>query len=1410
MLGKLSILNLGAREAWYHRICRTRYQRQAETAVSATQRVDRCEESTQWHQSRNLHDDVFSIVRDFVNSNVVENKIAFYSSELFKLYRSNLIEKGIPESDINYKSSKFLNKLKGSFGDKIVIVSSSGNKGSLIYNQTMSLPQSLSSVQNDNRQLEQNIREVAFSLRDIIRKCRKRPLPENFTVEDVLKGEADTPDPLKSFYSHLIMGPRLQRGETERKKRRIECLSKDAIYAVTDGKIRPKKHLKLGLAIKKLTGSKKVAKILNKCGYIPSYDVNEELETELTSSITNTEELTPFGAQKGPDLNTGLGFDNYDKRVETLTGKDTLHDTVGILYQNISQDSTATPSPAPTSDISISRRKHRNVSIPVVEETNLDGTPASNVQQKRAKKRRTLDCPADELEPYRKRPKMTCTVNTDDFQKSKEPDDYMTAVYKDLLWVLYVYLNPDQPLLWTGWNSEGISVGTSGTQQKVFYLKQINQFPTSTTVVAETLRRSLRILSECKLNSIAVTFDLAIAKVAYQIQATEAPAFDAIFINLGAFHIELAYFNAIGKYIAESGGPYILMESGVLVSGSLNGFIKGKHYNRCKRLHMLLVAALQILRMQEFLHNREDGNNEVEVVRNEVKNINKKPMDVDNLSSSLRTLLDSYKSCTEDTLNGQYGCTAKYWMGYIEMVTYWLQLSRSVREGNFDLYIFSLKNISKYFFTFNQPNYARWLTQYHNKLLNIKDTHPDVEREFRSGGFGVCRSGKDFCRNPIDLTLEQTINADAASEKSGISHFTNSVSARQRWAQSHSVTLTILSSLLEDLGLSAKEDVSRELKPCRIRRNAADLKKIISLLKDTMNPFNPDLDKECLFNIGSGKAATDATKKFLLSVSETGSEAQENFISECTANPKRFEDQSISRTEMHTFANEGAKRKVKLNGKVKEMKMERDLFAKILCLALDQEIDMGEVLKYPLTPIPLAFCHYDGTLRDTPKSKLSEELKTSVISSEPTYTDTIIIDGNFYLYLLTDLPATFGGVSRKILAKISSLKAERIDIVFDQIQTPSIKDYERDQRAQSNDRTVNYQILGPEQKRPSNFRDTLRNDAFKDALIGFLVNSWEDDCFASVIGEKLKHITHREQCFLFTSSGEKVLKEEVQALRSTHEEADCRMFLHLHSLPENQNVVIRSNDADVLIIALGLASVMDKDLWIEHGFATDNSLQYIHINQIINEYGITLCEALPGLHAFTGCDYTPAFSRRGKVKPLRVLKKSIPHQQAFVSLGKSHEIDPEAVDLIQQFVCKLYGSRKKVDSVDAVRLAQFLKAYKPKKNKPLLSLKVVSSVSMLPCFRVLYQQILRTRLISAIWLKAYQNDPPSLNPTVHGFELNEGKYFPRWFEGDVAPSSIESISLGEEADEEEGQDCSGDEDSGDEEGVELSDGENDH
>ena len=67
------------------------------------------------------------------------------------------------------------------------------------------------------------------------------------------------------------------------------------------------------------------------------------------------------------------------------------------------------------------------------------------------------------------------------------------------------------------------------------------------------------------------------------------------------------------------------------------------------------------------------------------------------------------------------------------------------------------------------------------------------------------RSRQSFSKAPVDLTLEQTVNANAASQKTGISAFTNSISARHRWAKSHSMSVTLLSHLIDGLGLTKKK-----------------------------------------------------------------------------------------------------------------------------------------------------------------------------------------------------------------------------------------------------------------------------------------------------------------------------------------------------------------------------------------------------------------------------------------------------------------------------------------------------------------------------------------------------------------------------------------------------------------------------
>ena len=509
-----------------------------------------------------------------------------------------------------------------------------------------------------------------------------------------------------------------------------------------------------------------------------------------------------------------------------------------------------------------------------------------------------------------------------------------------------------------------------------------------------------RITKDTDRDEISVTYDLAIAKLAMQIQAAESPRYDNVFVLMGAFHTEMAFFKALGKFIAESGGPSILVASETIASGSLKGFITGKLYNRCKRIHPLLAVAMEILHFKLFLSvSQIESEYASELLQMQDKNFS-----TESLSKELIEMIHMYLGFKENTRNGIHGKTAQYWIIYVDLVDLYHQFSRSTRTGNFELYVYTLQMVTNLFFCFNQPNYSRWTVRLQDNLLKIDETHPSLAGEFRNGRFGLKRTAKEFSRMPKDLALEQTINADAANQRTGISAFTNSISARQRWAHSHYLRISVVSHLLEKLDLNHKEDVSADLQGSKKRKNAETLKSISSHIERTLNPFSNEIDRQHLFNIASGKSASDQTTNFLLNVPNIGHSAREKFVKECEENSAIFEE-PIRRQKLATFASEGVPLKKK-DGKVTEVKMERNLFGRLLCIALGKKIDIGEVLRYPLTPVPLSMCHLDGTMASTKKDVLATRLEKMVTSLPSPYIDCHVIDGMFFLRTTGEFPIT--------------------------------------------------------------------------------------------------------------------------------------------------------------------------------------------------------------------------------------------------------------------------------------------------------------------------------------------------------------------------------------------------------------------
>ena len=209
---------------------------------------------------------------------------------------------------------------------------------------------------------------------------------------------------------------------------------------------------------------------------------------------------------------------------------------------------------------------------------------------------------------------------------------------------------------------------------------------------------------------ITCTYDLNIALKAYSIQALDAPEFDKLLIMLGNFHLEMAFYGAVGTYINENGAEHLLTESGILAEGSLMGFIRGKHYNRCVRIHDILALAMERKLYESFQLTLLPGK------LDEIKDILKDIPDDVNLQEEFLSKnkcfqehMAQYEQFFQDVIKGKHGPTAQYWGIYLYMISrVHRELMHAVCTNDIDAYSNILLILIDIFFALNRPNYARW------------------------------------------------------------------------------------------------------------------------------------------------------------------------------------------------------------------------------------------------------------------------------------------------------------------------------------------------------------------------------------------------------------------------------------------------------------------------------------------------------------------------------------------------------------------------------------------------------------------------------------------------------------------------------------------------------------------------------
>lgn len=183
-----------------------------------------------------------------------------------------------------------------------------------------------------------------------------------------------------------------------------------------------------------------------------------------------------------------------------------------------------------------------------------------------------------------------------------------------------------------------------------------------------------------------------------QIQSLESPKFDYPFAMFGSFHLFIAFFSALGKIVSESGLTHILCESGVLAENSVNGFISGRHFNRCQSLHTLFALALKLQHIKCFI-----SNSDVTVppmLQEFLLNCYQHPdwFTTAKFPKDIEQFFAEYEKFCSRSRQGEQGATAQLWINYIDLVFLFLNMSRAVRLNDIDLFTYMLPMMTSIFY----------------------------------------------------------------------------------------------------------------------------------------------------------------------------------------------------------------------------------------------------------------------------------------------------------------------------------------------------------------------------------------------------------------------------------------------------------------------------------------------------------------------------------------------------------------------------------------------------------------------------------------------------------------------------------------------------------------------------------------
>jgi len=140
------------------------------------------------------------------------------------------------------------------------------------------------------------------------------------------------------------------------------------------------------------------------------------------------------------------------------------------------------------------------------------------------------------------------------------------------------------------------------------------------------------------------------------------------------------------------------------------------------------------------------------------------------------------------------------------------------------------------------------------------------------------------------------------------------------------------------------------------------------------------------------------------------------------------------------------------------------------------------------------------------------------------------------------------------------------------------------------------------------------------------------------------------------------------------------------------------------------------------------------------------------------------------------MEKSKEYTAAFGALGSSDSVDTNNLNVVEKFVCAVYGKPKYTD-VNKLCYYLFRARYQPKSVSKSFAVSDGIDLSLLPpCRSSLQMHVLRTNYVAGIWKQAHVAKPVIRSPENAGWKVDgSGKLTINWNNEDIMPQDLVDV-----------------------------------